>query len=292
VDARADSIQTILMDVRRGINLLSPRIHSILLIKNEEDVVEYCLREASKWSDFIYVYDGASTDRTWEIVNSLRSKQIVPFKQDGQVFREGLRAEVFDAFRVHACEGDWWCQLNGDEFYIDEPRVFLSEVKATRHVVWGAMVQYYLTHQNVRELDFSLPCERVLSELRYYNANCTEPRFFRYRERLTWNRDKAWPDHLGVVEERLIRFKHYPYRSPTQIQMRLNVRRDNRARGFAGWAHASQESWREKLVSSDDLMFDAQDGTFEVAQSVLRQHLGRPHRRFLQSTMHSLGFWP
>ena len=40
------------------------KIHCIVLTKNEADVVGYCLREAAKWADYIYVYDGASTDST------------------------------------------------------------------------------------------------------------------------------------------------------------------------------------------------------------------------------------
>ena len=48
------------------------KIHSICVVKNEADIVGYCLREALKWSDYVYVYDGESTDGTWEVVKSSR----------------------------------------------------------------------------------------------------------------------------------------------------------------------------------------------------------------------------
>lgn len=35
------------------------RIHSICVDKNEADIIEQCLKEASKWSDYIYVYNKA-----------------------------------------------------------------------------------------------------------------------------------------------------------------------------------------------------------------------------------------
>src|SRR5277367_5352236 len=72
------------------------KIHCIALCKNEADVIGACLREAVQWADFIYVYDGGSTDGTWEVVRSLNHPRIIPWKQDGKVFKEGLQAEVFN----------------------------------------------------------------------------------------------------------------------------------------------------------------------------------------------------
>ena len=267
------------------------KIHSILLVKNEADVIEYCLREALRWSDYVYVYDGASTDGTWEIVSSMKSKHIIPFKQDGKVFSEGMRSEVYMAFRDQAAPGDWWCQLNADEFYIDDPKNFLAAVSPRCHVVWGLFVQYYLTDHDVSNLDFSLPCEELLPKLRHYRADWAERRFFRHRDGLKWDPRDAWPRHLGVSEERLIRFKHYPYRSPAQIQMRLDVRRDNRARGFEGWETARELTWKEKVVPANELDVDREDGDFSV-KVPLRGHLETPTRRLIQRTMHTLRVWP
>ena len=107
-------------------------IHAICVVKNEADIVESSLRTALQWADRIIVYDGDSTDGTWEKVCAMRSERIVPWKQDGKVFQESLRAEVFNAFRQGARSGDWWCHLDADEFYIDDPRAFLSKVPTGR----------------------------------------------------------------------------------------------------------------------------------------------------------------
>lgn len=90
------------------------KIHCIVLCKNEADVINVCLLEAIKWADYIYVYDGGSTDGTWEAVNKLNHSGIIPWKQDPKVFRDGLRAEVFNEFRHQSSKGGWWLQLNDE----------------------------------------------------------------------------------------------------------------------------------------------------------------------------------
>jgi hypothetical protein len=268
------------------------KIHCIALTKNEEDVVGYCLTEAAKWADFIYVYDGQSTDGTWEIVRSLASNKIIPWKQDGKVFSEGLRAEVFAAFRHLADEGDWWLQLNVDEFHFPNIRTVLKEIPKNTNLVWGVPIEYYLTAEDVETIDFTLPVEETLPLLRYYRADWSEPRCFRYRKRLVWNSEWAWPIHAGLTAKPRILFKHYPYRSPQQIQTRLDVRRDNRARGFEGWLHASQNSWREKLAGRERCQYDDGSGRYLINEDILPRHLEPTILRVAKWTMHKSGVWP
>jgi hypothetical protein len=128
--------------------------------------------------------------------------------------------------------------------------------------------------------------------IRYYKAAGVERRFFRHRARLRWSEENAWPAHLGVTHPRLLHFRHYPYRSPVQIQTRLDVRRDNRARGFEGWDHASELSWREKIVSGVGLHLDGQNGRLEVEAEFLTAHIESPRRRWFKKCMHGIGIWP
>ncbi len=160
------------------------KIHCLCLVRNEVDVIEPCLEEASRWADRIYVYDGASTDGTWEKVQAMASPCIVPWRSDAATFREGLRAQIFEAFRAEATPGDWWCQLNGDEFYAEDPRAFLASVPRHEHVVWGVNVQYYLTNEAAAGEPFTGDFRRDRERLRSYRAACAEPRFFRHRTRL------------------------------------------------------------------------------------------------------------
>lgn len=268
------------------------RIHAICLTKNEADVIEHCLREAETWADRIYVYDGASTDGTWDRVQAMKSERIIPWRSDDAVFREGLRAEVFADRRGDSQEGDWWCQLNADEFYVEKPREFLAAVPKSDHVVWAVNLQYYLTHEDVAEGEFTGDFAKDIDRLHYYAAACAEPRFFRYRERLKWDLNAAWPEHMGVILPHAMHFRHYCYRSPRQIQMRLDVRRANRARGFEGWDHAKEEDWRSMLASRADLKRDEGDGRYVVAEKVRAQFSEPKSRRLMKRFMHATGLWP
>jgi glycosyltransferase involved in cell wall biosynthesis len=267
------------------------KIHSICVVKNEADIIGHCLEEASKWSDYIYVYDGDSTDGTWEKVLSMKNEKIIPWKQDGKVFQESLRSEVFNAFKHQAKPGDWWCHLDSDEFYSESPYNFLAKIKAPTHVVWGISIEYYLTQKDIETLDFNQPISKLLPQLRFYKAENSEPRFFRHRKGLTWQ-EGSWPKHIGIVNKERILYKHYKYRTPEQIQRRLDTRRNNRQRGFPGWEHAEEKYWQSKIVSSEQLNYDLQDGNYTLDLTKLPNHLDSPAKRILKEIMHRTNLWP
>lgn len=127
------------------------KIHGICLVKNEVDVVRQSLTTAAQWCDFIYVFDNGSTDGTWEKVLSLADSypQIIPYKQDDKPFDDGLRGEPFNHYRRNSVRGDWWCRVDADELYIDDPRTFLAALPARYQAVWAASFQYYFTDQDV-----------------------------------------------------------------------------------------------------------------------------------------------
>lgn len=267
------------------------KIHCLVVTKNEEDVIALCLNEAAKWADYIYVYDGQSTDRTWDIVQSLNNSRIIPWKQDGKVFSEGLRAEIFNEFRHLSRVGDWWLQLNADEFYDENPRNFFSKIPRGVDFVWGINVEYKITERDLEELDFSMSFEQVKPLLKFYECNWSEPRAFRYRNGLVWDGNNAWPYHVGLVAKERIIYKHYPYRSPSQIQERLNVRRNNRERGFLGWDHAKDESWKSKIVESRKCHIDDIGSDLILDLNAMPNHQEQTHIRFFKRLMHGLRIW-
>ncbi len=270
------------------------KIHSICVLKNEADIIGHCLDQALSWSDHVILYDGQSTDGTWEIVQerARRDPRVIPWKQDGKVFQESLRAEVFNAYRHLAKPGDWWCHLDADEFYVTDPRAFLRQVHRPYDVVWGLMVEYYLTQQDVDTLDFQAPIEALLPRLKHYRAKHAEPRFFRHRDRLVWRPDRGWPDHMGLSWRRTIPFRHFKYRSPEQIQRRLDTRRSNVERGFPGWEHARTASWRDQIAAPNTTHMDEGQGRWQVDPQVQRLHLGSPVQRTVKYLLHGLGVWP
>lgn len=267
------------------------KIHCLVVTKNEEDVIALCLNEAAKWADYVYVYDGLSTDKTWDVIKSLNNPRIVPWKQDGKVFSEGLRAEIFNEFRHLSQEGDWWLQLNADEFYDQDPREFFAAVPHCEDFVWGINMEYKITEKDLKTLDFSTSFERIKHQLKYYQCNWSEPRAFRYRVGLIWDVNNAWPYHVGVVAKNRIVYKHFPYRSPAQIQERLDVRRDNRNRGFTGWEHAKDENWQSKIVDSENCQID--DGTSHPVIDLVNipNHLEAFYIRLFKKFMHGLKIW-
>lgn len=268
------------------------RIHSIMLVKNEADIVAHTLREATEWSDAIYVYDNGSTDGTWEIVQRMADSRIIPFKQDDKPFQDWLRCEAFENFRSRSRPGDWWCRLDGDEIYLDNARTFLRALKRHEMAVWNISIDYYLTSDDLTCVNFSAPIETWLTRLRHYRISHSELRFFRYRDGLQWSPPSPWPRHTGPVARRRIRLRHYKYRSPTQIQVRMDVRRQAAAAGYQSFSHAIQRDWKDKIAGAESVYLDSGNGNFVYDAAALPDHLGPRWKRIVVRAMHGLGVWP
>jgi hypothetical protein len=268
------------------------KIHCIALCKNQgDDVTNVCLLEATKWADYIYVYDTGSTDGTWESVKKLNHPRIIPWKQEAKAFRDGLRAEVFNEFRHQSSKGDWWLRLDVDEFYIENPRTFFSRVPRRHDFVWGIVVDYVLTEKEVAAIDFSLPFEKVRPLLRHYYVAWSEPRAFRYRDGLIWNEGWAWPRHAGVVAKERLIFRHYPCRSPKQLQARWQDHREARESGYEG-SKEDVEKWRLTIKNSKEFMFDDGVSPLRIDESALPRHLEAPYVRLAKKILHHSGVWP
>jgi hypothetical protein len=268
------------------------KIHSICVVKNEGDIIELCLDKALEWSDFIYVYDNGSDDDTWKKVQARQSARVIPWKCDDKVFQDSLRAEVFNAFKERANHGDWWCRLDADEFYVQDPRRFLATVPKSMHVVWGLMIEYYLTNFDIDAIDFKAAIDVFLPQINHYTIQNSEPRFFRHRNRLQWPPTIAWPLHMGLAHPERILLKHYKYRSPAQIQRRLDTRRTSRERGSTGFDHWVGQSWREKLADPTKTEIDAGNGDYVINWNALPNHMESRFTRILKKIMHGLSIWP
>jgi hypothetical protein len=270
-----------------------PKIFGICLVKNEADIIVQCLRAAQEWCTRIYVYDNGSEDGTWEKIGDFAAtcKTIVPFRQDGKPFSDSLRGEVFEHFKETCCAADWWCRLDADEFYIDDPRAFLAEVPPEFDMVWSASFQYYFTEKDLAryQVNPELFADEVPAQIkcRYYLNNWSERRFFRHKRELQFRTGNAWPRPLRSPFPKRIRLKHFQYRSPHQIQKRLETRRipmlfglyrhekvpDWQSRIGMGNPFAVIEgsvpdfrpsSWIERIADSSKLLFDDGQATYEI----------------------------
>ncbi|MBX2926531.1 MAG: glycosyltransferase family 2 protein [Saprospiraceae bacterium] len=271
------------------------KIFGICLVKNESDIIAYSLLESLKWADKIFVYDNGSTDNTWDIVKELakHNDAIIPFKSEAKPFRDGLRAEVFNAYRHLAKPGDWWCvRCDTDEFYVDNPKEFLPQISRLHHVVASMHFEYRLTIEDVTELTFDKPVEELIAQLRYYHykQNC-EIRFVKHRKRLKWPEGQGfgYPKHKGILAPQRVKVQHFQYRSPDQIQNRIEVRKMATEQGYQFFKRDVVSSWEEKLVPRNECILD--DGTFKTGFVRDRNKVSFIKRSLLH-ILHGLGIFP
>src|SRR5882724_1118762 len=225
------------------------RIHGLCIVKNEADILRQSLHAARTWCDAIYVLDNGSSDGTWELVKDLARDDpaIVQWKQEAVPFRVGLWAEVFHAFAERARKGDWWVRLDADEFYIDEPRAFLSSVPRSAGCVWYASVCYYFSTEELRryQADPSQFADDVpiTEKCRHYFNHWSEIRFVRHEAMEPWQGIKGWPENLASrvhSHQRRIRCRHFPYRSPAQIERRIATRTPS---AFTAFRNETIKDW-------------------------------------------------
>ena len=239
------------------------KIHSMCIVKNEVDVLEECLIAALHWCDHIYVFDNGSDDGTWELVEKLAKQhlQIVPYKQDDVLYSNGLRADIFNAFRSNAGPQDWWCALDADEFYIDDPRIFLAKIPHRFQTVWSASLNYYFTDRDAisyQQDPAKFLKTPVQQRLRYYFNNWGELRFFRHSNDIVWARPQGgFPPAMFPAPAYPVRIwlKHYQYRSPEQIERRLRTRRPAMEASTGFW-HEVTPNWRTAIATKRDAPLD------------------------------------
>jgi hypothetical protein len=288
------------------------KIFCICCVRDENDIISDTLEAALKWSDKIFLFDNASVDGTWETVSEMarRHPDIVIVGHDDRKFSEELRSDIFEDHRSVASPGDWWCRLDADEIYIDNPADFLAQVPPAYGFVWSATFNFYFTDTDAEAYEQN-PSEwrarPVPERIRHYQNNWSEPRFVRHRKNLRW-KGEMWPPNRGLSSPKRIRLKHYQYRSPEQIARRIGIRQtlltifpheakrelcvpDNAAR--SDWSHnwmktAALEdvTWRDRIrpaadcdlytgdgefVSREDLMPKLPSTVFEVLRAVAQE---------------------
>lgn len=285
------------------------KIHSICIAKNEGDIIEQTLMKAVDWSDYIYVVDNNSSDDTWEIVQALSKDypKIIPYKRDARAYFDSMRGEVFYGFRDRSQPGDWWCKLDADEFYIDNPRSFLSNVPEQYQAVWAASFQYYFTDRDLEKFEQDpaafaddVPVEQ---KCRFYANDWSENRFFRYDDKMVWNvqdQVRSWP-YFGAIYPKRIRLKHFQYRSPQQMQQRIMTRLEAAASDqapavfhheaelvsdghtalgdrvdiqqtvsqFVSRSASVDEIWKKRIVDASELTFDRFDNQYVMREDLM-----------------------
>lgn len=274
------------------------KIHAICLVKNEADIIAQTLARAAEWCDHIYVVDNGSDDSTWEEVAAVSQKHscIIAHKRDFRPYNNGMRGEVFHEFRSNSKPGDWWCRLDADEIYIDNPREFLRDIPSLYQSIWSASFQYYFTDKDLKAYleDASLYADDLPVEIkcRYYLNNWSETRFFREDKKIVWDTNRGWP-YLGTIYPKRIRLKHYQYRSPQQIQSRTVLRLKAHQKNPQSFLHEAQkaldksthslpnepnkggvsdsgnELWKTRIVQASELNYDYLINSYQTREDIM-----------------------
>jgi hypothetical protein len=256
------------------------KIHGLCLVKNEVDVLQETLLSGLNWCDHIYIFDNGSNDGSWELVRTLAEQhmQIVPYKQDAVLYSNGLRADIFNAFRSNAGPQDWWCALDADEFYIDDPRIFLAKIPGHLQTVWSASLNYYFTDQDAvsyQQDPVKFLQTPIQQRLRYYYNNWGELRFFRHSDDIVWTRTQGgFPPTMFTAPACPIRIwlKHYQYRSPEQIERRLRTRRPA-MEASTGFLHEVTPNWGTTIATKRDAPLDFEGARLEFAGTSWKQRI-------------------
>lgn len=287
------------------------RIHGLCLIKNEADVIEECLRAAARWCDHIRVWDNGSTDGTWEIVQRLAKElpQVTAWRRkETETFSDNMRGEIYEHFSATIKPGDWVARLDADEIFAQDPRTFLYAVPRLYDVVWYASLSYYFSsaaaqqyEQNPSSFDDSVPVAR---RCRYYFNHWSEARFARAEVMGgSWsgNANSGWPASIRNARVHPVRIicRHYCYRSPKQIQQRIETRAASAVGGLVfgheaikNWAEVVdpaairkhrwkqpierctsaellERGWRSRVIPASSLVYDAHDGNFQLNEDLM-----------------------
>lgn len=233
------------------------KIYSLLLVKNEVDVIAASLKDACRWSDKIIVIDNGSTDGTWQLIQDLAKQypQIIPWMRYEGAFHIGLRSMAFQAFRHEMSSDDWWnVRLDADEFYVGDVRAFLAQVPRCVRTIKKESTDYVLTREDIEQHTFTGDFEQDRPLLtRTLPVKRKERRFMRHSALLCWWKRWRYPHPLGRLYERCIPVNHYQYRSPQQMAKRYATRQQAKADGCGSFSHEKGKSWQEYVLTNREL---------------------------------------
>lgn len=239
----------------------TPRIHALLLVRDEGDIIEHCLEHLLTWAAGVYVLDTGSTDGTWERINerALADPRIIAPQQTTDLFECGMRSRLFDLHRRHFRPGDWIARADADEFYHIDPREFLRD-RVAPHEGRVAVLQYLFVltrpeadawHEGLESIaDRARPIEE--RRRHYILEPFPELRFFRYRRTMRWFPQRPDPANPGPMAIQRIPVRHYRFRDPPQIRARLKQRQRVAAATPLVGRHWANERVHHATLAIDD----------------------------------------
>jgi len=239
-----------------------PRVFTHCIVQNEGDVIGPCLDNAARFSERIWVWDMESSDGTWEVLESRKSDTIHVSQREGlsSLSVKEIRMRMLDELRPEIPEGSWLYRLDADEFIIGDPLPLLALAdREGAELVRGWNLDFRPTPADIRLMDEmgAEAWERMpLTErLRSYQVRALHWKFLRITPEVRWwvEDERSRLAHVSgrrprEASKRFV-MRHYQYRGPSQVALRLETRRKRRAAAEAAAGFPQRSFWYEQ---SDD----------------------------------------
>ena len=234
----------------------------IMMIKNEVDILEENLTHLVNFYDRIFILDGTEPDdeflRSKQIAERFSEVKLILRDQNTQgpfPVRDGARKYLLEHVRLNYGVNNWIGILHGDEFYTDDPRLFLMQIdpRATP-VVQVRLCPFFLhlSDQNKLVSLKTLPVERRITH--YMWPGTPEDRFFFDDGRCNYDPAQhslvvPFPHankQVHVLPDSLV-MKQYNYRDMEQALLRARQRVDS------GW----QENHYMHIVNDQSVFVES-----------------------------------
>jgi hypothetical protein len=234
------------------------KLYGIWVAQNEADVLQDVLDflKERKYFEKIFFFDLGSQDNTFEIASRntdlLHEPQRLNVPYSGQ-----LRVDLINEHREFYKDGDWVAIIDSDEFYAEDPRHVIDHAENEGAVQVDTMqIMYYFTDRDLKAADeeYAAP---VRERLQHYIINWSEARFYKA---VNLGGSGSCINLQGRLSSKLLLNRHYPYRSPRQIQEKIRIRLENRRVGGNPQYQIYSDQWRDYIV--DHHLLHRYDGTW------------------------------
>lgn len=259
-------------------------IYASMSIKNEADIIEESIKHALQWADKIFVIDNGSDDSTPELLKHFGDRVVVLSTFHGE-FREGLKSIPFNWVNTSQLypRADWWCIMDADEVYHDDPKNFLCKVPKRFGRICTNTIEFM-------GLDVCAEPLTPESYSHYIPLDWSESRFYRNTLSLKWfNYKNNGPSGVGATYYRRIKVLHFPFRSDEQIRRRMEIRNINRKDTAISWTNADFKNVNEFKLEYYAKNRIENQGALHFAKSA-RNFLSSRRDRFSQKAKELL-YW-
>lgn len=236
------------------------KLYGIWVAQNEADIIGETLNHIRKMGVYekIFFYDLGSTDNTLEIAKDYTDILHEPQRLN-EHYSGWLRVDLMRRNESYLKPGDWLAIIDSDELYHENPLDLIELAEKEEALgIEGEFIQFQFTDVDQEHLSDEDVSKSINERLLYYLINWSEKRFYKYLP------GKGADGHIidlnGKLCSKRLPIRHYPYRSPKQIQNKISGRLENRRIGGNPQLQFFSEHWYDYVI--DHHLLYKFDGTF------------------------------